>query len=401
MDTPLLSSQDPARVSMAHLLPELVEEILMRLKVKDLIRCKCVSKSLQSMISGPRFVKAHLKHNYERDRDNEEIGERRIVMSKYACFYTYQQFEIDDKLFDQHECHLLGSSDGLVCISPSRTEIVVVNPSTREVYKLTKPQIPEFGSLCWGFGYDASTDDYKVVLGFMKGGNRACFQVFSMRSNMWKVIGNIRYTFVSRLGILCKGAIHWVVNNASSKKKNVILSLNLSKEKFAIVPQPNNESYRSRVAHDSSMRLGTINGCLCAFQYESLPNDIWMMKEYNVKQSWGVYERERVTKYEAVHGIKRLKHYIPNQRRLCHEPWLVRSLVFLGNPIYVESLVSPRFHRRLKRRRQAADTMRNDLVVPNDVIIALYAVPRAQASANAGTRAEASENVGPSTGVRV
>ncbi|KAI3706264.1 hypothetical protein L6452_23880 [Arctium lappa] len=392
---------------MAHLLPELLEEILMRLKVRDLIRCKCVSKSWQSLISDPRFVKAHLKHNYESDSNNKEIGERRIVMSKYACFYTYQQFEVDDKFFDLHECHLIGSSDGLVCISPSRTEIVVVNPCIREVYKLTKPQIPKSGSLCWGFGYDASTDDYKVVLGFMKGENLACFQVFSLRSNMWKVIGEINCTFLSRVGILLKGALHWIVYNASFEKKNVIISYNLSEEKFAVVPQPDDMSYWSSVAEHSSMRLGTINGCLCAFRYDNLPNEIWMMKDYGVKQSWGIFGPERVVKYEAVHGIKRLKNYIPKQRPLCHEPWLVRSRVFLGNPIYVESLVSPHFHRRLRRRRQAADTVRNAWVVPNNVIVALYAVPRAQANADAGTssgantRAEASDNAGPSTRARV
>ncbi|XP_024984978.1 F-box protein CPR1-like [Cynara cardunculus var. scolymus] len=392
---------------MAHLLPEIVEQILIRLKVRDLIRCKSVSKSWHSLISDPRFIKAHLKHSYESDRNNEEIGDRRIVMSKYACFYTYQQFEVDGKLFDFHDCHLLGSSDGLVCVSPSRNEIVVVNPSIREVKTLSNPKIPKFGSLCWGFGYDASTDDYKVVLGFMKGENVTCFQVFSLRSNMWKVIGEINCTFLSRIGILCEGALHWVVYHASSKKKNVILSFNLSEEKFAEVPQPDDVSYWSRVSDHPSMRLGTINGCLCSFQYENLPNDLWMMKNYNVKQSWGIFGPERVIKYEAVHGIKRLKNYIPNQRPLCHEPWLVRSRVFLGNPIYVESLVSPHFHRRLRRRRPAEDTTRSARVYPNNVIIALYAVPRAQPSTDEGTssgsstRAEASGNAGPSTGARV
>ncbi|KVH90952.1 F-box domain, cyclin-like protein, partial [Cynara cardunculus var. scolymus] len=258
------SNLDPAtkpRVPMAHLLPEIVEQILIRLKVRDLIRCKSVSKSWHSLISDPRFIKAHLKHSYESDRNNEEIGDRRIVMSKYACFYTYQQFEVDGKLFDFHDCHLLGSSDGL--------------------------------------------------------------------------------------------------------------------EKFAEVPQPDDVSYWSRVSDHPSMRLGTINGCLCSFQYENLPNDLWMMKNYNVKQSWGIFGPERVIKYEAVHGIKRLKNYIPNQRPLCHEPWLVRS--------------------RETEEKEAGRGYHKECS-------ALYAVPRAQPSTDEGTssgsstRAEASGNAGPSTG---
>ncbi|KAJ9555868.1 hypothetical protein OSB04_010482 [Centaurea solstitialis] len=384
--SPLFSSRDPAtkpRVSMAHLLlPEILEEVLMRLTVKDLIRCKSVCGSWNHLISDPRFIKAHLKHCYESDHNSKEIGERRIVMSKYADFYTYGQFEADDELFDSHEGHLLGSANGLVCVSPSRSEIVVVNPSIREVLRLPDPDIPGSGSLCWGFGYDASADDYKVVLGFPRGLNAVGLKLFSLRSNSWKVMGEINCTFVSRVGVLCNEALHWVVYNALSGKKNTILSLSISEEKLAIVPQPDNTSYWSRVADHRSMRLGTIDGCLCVFRYESLPKDIWMMKSYNVKESWGRLDLK----------------------------------VFLGNPIYVESLVSPHLNRRPRRRRPVEDTVRNNTrAVPKDVVVALYAVPRAQVSANAGPSppahassnagpsplAEASSNAGPNTGAGI
>lgn len=311
-------------------------------------------------------------------------------MSKYTCFNIYRMFEVDDGLFSfLNKCHLLGSSDGLVCVSPFDTEILVVNPSTREVKKLTKPQIPKTESFCWGFGYDASTDDYKVVLGCMIRAKVTCFQVFSLRSNMWKVIGEIDFYFLSMVGILCEGALHWVAYHTSSSMKNVILSFNLSEEKFVEVPQPDDVSYQSRFGRDLFMRLGTIKDCLCVFRYAYLLNDLWVMKGYNGKQSWEKFGPECEIKQEVVHPIKKLLNYIPNKKPLCYKPYLLQNGMFLGSPIYVESLVSPHFHRRprRRRRRQATNTMRSARVKPNNNVVASYAVPGADDGTGSGARA--------------
>ncbi|XP_076920108.1 uncharacterized protein LOC143581147 [Bidens hawaiensis] len=68
------------------------------------------------------------------------------------------------RCFCVNDRHLLGTSNGLVCISPSPNEILVINPSTREVKKITKPQIPVTDSSCSGFGYDSINDDYKIII---------------------------------------------------------------------------------------------------------------------------------------------------------------------------------------------------------------------------------------------
>ncbi|KAJ0727406.1 putative F-box domain-containing protein [Helianthus annuus] len=184
---------------MAHPLYEVEEEILKRLDVKDLLRCKSVCKSWSSLISNQRFIKIHLDHHYANDCDNERIGHRRITMSKEADYISNQHFEFDRGFFELNDSHLLGSCNGLVCVSPSPSKILVINPSTREVKKVRKPRIPETDFLCWGFGYHSLTNDYKLVLGYKKDENHTCFQVFSLRSNMWKVIGEINYGFTSRV----------------------------------------------------------------------------------------------------------------------------------------------------------------------------------------------------------
>ncbi|KAJ0806761.1 putative F-box domain-containing protein [Helianthus annuus] len=123
------------RVSMAKFVhADVVEQILLRSEVKDLIRFKSVCKSWHSLITSHRFVNRHLKHSYNKDRIDNEIGHRRV---------TY----VDD---DQDDNELVGSSNGLVCIiSFCGFEFSVVNPMTGEVTRLIRPP-PYMGFLlCW------------------------------------------------------------------------------------------------------------------------------------------------------------------------------------------------------------------------------------------------------------
>ncbi|GJV45230.1 gypsy type transposase [Tanacetum coccineum] len=160
-------------------------------------------------------------------------------MARLGCGYfddnTLRCYEVDDNHFNVHSCHLIGSSNGLICISPFY-KVIVSNPMTREVKYLRNPEIPYIISLCWGFGYDSSTGDYKVILGFRRGDNLTCFQVLSLKSDVWKVVGDVKYTCISRVGTLCNGALHWFMYDRNEKK--VIPSFNLSKEKFKEIPQP-------------------------------------------------------------------------------------------------------------------------------------------------------------------
>ncbi|GJU97512.1 F-box/kelch-repeat protein-like protein [Tanacetum coccineum] len=110
----------------------------------------------------------------------------------------------------------------------------VSNPSTGEVKKLQRPQFDDNKPtvFCWGFGYDSSTDDYKVVLVYVNGNDQTCFQVLSLKSNVWKVLGKQNYTCEKhnrrKAGTLCNGALHWFMKDQNNK--SVIISFDLSTE---------------------------------------------------------------------------------------------------------------------------------------------------------------------------
>ncbi|XP_071687397.1 probable F-box protein At3g25550 [Rutidosis leptorrhynchoides] len=98
---------------------DVLEEILARLDVKDVVRCKSVCKSWYDLISSTYFVKSHLKHSYIK---KHEHGYLRVAF--------------------RGGFSLVGSCDGLVCISSNDDDqLLLTNPSTREVRKLPMPRI--------------------------------------------------------------------------------------------------------------------------------------------------------------------------------------------------------------------------------------------------------------------
>lgn len=259
-----------------------------------------------------------------------------------------------------HEGRLLGSSNGLVCISPTRSNILVLNPETREVNKLKKPLMPSrslrFGiGYCFGFGYDSLNHDYKAVIGFKTIYGRTHFQMLTLKTNNWEDIGSVNYSCCNKTAILCNGALHWVAYKTGKPldEEEVILSFDLSGDKFKEIPHPDDWRYKNDVDNHWKMRLGIMDGCLCAIRDEMLPNNIWVMKDYNVKQSWELVVPEREIKTDIVLQVKELKYYIPNKRSFCYEKLFDQDKEFLESPLYIPSLVSPNVCRKQKRKRQA------------------------------------------------
>ncbi|GJX47899.1 F-box protein CPR1-like protein [Tanacetum coccineum] len=253
---------------MTELGRDIHEEILLRLEVNDLIRCKSVCKSWNSLISDPRFVKSQLKRQH-----SNELGDTRIIVSDGAssrcdnCFYL-----------GLRKCRLVGSSNGLVCISCYDTKFLVVNPSTREVKELINfPESSYNTVFVSGFGYDSSIDDFKVVIGHRCNPNDYLeLDVLELKTNIWRsVVVESDYEYLAGNGILCNGALHWLHRKFDYFG---IVSFDLSKEVFKKIPLPK---------LDDEWNLGTMKDRLCVFRF---PNtdlkeiEIWVMR--NDQVSW-------------------------------------------------------------------------------------------------------------------
>ena len=97
-------------------------------------------------------------------------------------FDSYPGLRRLDYLRSLNVFNIVGSSNGLVCIVASkRARVLVVNPSTRQFKIRPDPHIKHIRGFhpYVGFGYDSSSDDYKVVLG-----NSKSVQVLSLKTNV-------------------------------------------------------------------------------------------------------------------------------------------------------------------------------------------------------------------------
>ncbi|XP_026397092.1 putative F-box protein At3g16210 [Papaver somniferum] len=145
-------------------LPEgILENIFLRLKVKNLLRCRCVCKAWRDLICSPSFIYKHLNVN--------------------------------------NTIRILVSCNGLLCIYSSNTPddvsfvITIWNPSSNEYKQLPRPSKKACYDIdYYGFGYDYKNDDYKVVRivdYFLETGAKSDVEVYTLRSDSWKSIDAI------------------------------------------------------------------------------------------------------------------------------------------------------------------------------------------------------------------
>ncbi|KAJ0617143.1 putative galactose oxidase/kelch, beta-propeller, F-box associated interaction [Helianthus annuus] len=338
MDEQSEMESDGVRI-LSHLLHEeeegldhdVVEQILIAFDVKDLLRYKAACKSWYSLIKSPWFINLHLNRNYQRDRDNNRLAYRRITSR--------------DSGFQNHH-RVVGSFNGLVCVISRAarygSDVLVGNPLTGEVRQLTPPPSDGAAELCWGFGYDSRTDDYKVILGSHEDDDHTCFQVFSLKSNTWRVIELVEHSrFRIVYGVLFDGSLYWIVLENNHTKKYII-SYDISKEVFEEIPLPED-------AGDGDSYLGVINNCLCIYERKAqhpFSICIWLMTKHDDhKPSWVELKRplwgDSQQKYDLVHLLSPglgCKDYDAS--------WSSRASQFncwehMDAPTYVQSLVSP------------------------------------------------------------
>ncbi|XP_076948031.1 F-box protein At3g07870-like [Bidens hawaiensis] len=316
---------------------DVVEQILIELDVKELIRCKSVCKSWYSLITSSGFINRHLNLSYNKDRYNNNLGHRRVSMFKHSIFGSPD---------------LVGSSNGLVCIFSSGYNLIVGNPLTREVRQLT---YPTGEPLYCGFGYDSFTEDYKVIVGVWKGENQTCFRILSLKSNVWRDVGEENYNcFINEVGVLYNGALHWIVGDQN--KRMLIISYDLCKEEFKEMPQPVYDA-RYKCSH-----LGIVKECLCIVGYSRCT---WLMKMYHVKESW---ELEEIPyddmKYDVVYTLRYWFPFLDDA-----DPYRIsehRCWGYTVDPKFLQSLVSPHVS-EVSKEPETAETF-SDLTEPNEQI---------------------------------
>ena len=285
----------------------LTVEILSRLPAKSLIRFRCVCKAWRALISDPYFIRKHLS------RINTKISTSYSLLLREQVFQSIEyeailkclshddplpsrrlDFPVLDLLLEIPHVVIAGSCNGLVCLvldvnAKGFHTIMVWNPCTGEFQVL--PPLEFRDNYFWGFGYDSTIDDYKVVLGSCEAGHEVIF-VYELKSGSWRKLEKLnRYFGVHWVGCLVNQALHWILKEMKDGRLFALklVSFDLAEEKFHEVPSP----FLLTPEHmlKFTVKVGVLRNCLTlSFQANCCQPvcnlKMWVLKDYGGKESW-------------------------------------------------------------------------------------------------------------------
>lgn len=158
---------------------DILREILTLLPFKSIMWCVCVSKQWKAMIKDPSLIKfCNTIHANELSRNTlifENAGD--LVSVNLNNLKGGWRFHIFTEMCKSHKTDILslvGSCNGLLCYRSYISDHVAISDHLTQTWKLVPyvapyvdPAPSSDGSISlvvnFGFGYDSSTDDYKVM----------------------------------------------------------------------------------------------------------------------------------------------------------------------------------------------------------------------------------------------
>ncbi|KAL6544664.1 hypothetical protein OROMI_023526 [Orobanche minor] len=277
--------------------PEMVVEILMRLSAISVLRCKSVCKLWYTLISNPFFLKTHLSLS---TRNDHFVNHRLIYLSTirggvnlkscslYDVLNNNNNNSVNNSLEENYPMKSLGKSasivgccNGLLCIVVDEDRLFIWNPSIRVSYMLAKCDSEEAWRGWYGFGYDESSEDYKVVAIDLnvsrRGEYRNKMRMYSLKTGNWKDIDDFPHgnTGVSSCTFI-NGAFHWMSGQYDAIYPYRIISLDLATETYAEVLQPVYDDFEG----EKFFYLGALGKWLCIVCNNMGSHaDIWVMKK--------------------------------------------------------------------------------------------------------------------------
>ncbi|XP_057756595.1 F-box/kelch-repeat protein At3g23880-like [Arachis stenosperma] len=308
-------------ISIDDILPaELVRGILMRIPIKNLVRLRCVSKLWNTLISDPNLPKSHFdlslapSHRlllYPNDSTKPTTFDLDALFldgpsktSTNVSFPPNKENQSDDGFYVFNSCR------GFVALFEEPHYIVIWNPLTRShrVFSCEHAVIgyKNYGpmrkllerSAMFGFGYDASEDDYLVLLAWKNTREMEDYLgLFSLRTNSWTnskvTLPNdpLKKRIISLPGLFLNGTIHWWIapcfGTGMDVGGSIILVFDMIERHFWEMPVPK-EIMTNYHPPGALVELG---GCLAiCFSNFDKKTDIWIMKEYRVQSSWTAYK---------------------------------------------------------------------------------------------------------------
>ncbi|KAF5814506.1 putative F-box domain-containing protein [Helianthus annuus] len=219
-------------------------EVLSRLPLKTIIRCKCVCKKWRDLVSHTYFVDLHLSRSrrcltfhsdpiLELVEVEHEVGCNRLTINRVKSVDLHlSAVGAFNRIFQ------VGSVNGLICLHQEGYATYIFNPVVEEYMILPEPRFLDYvWCLSYGFGVSLA-GEYKVI--------RVCgwtepeyleaevdaveIDVYTLGTNQWRRLGqtpfNIDYSGeLGSSGVFVKSHVYWIADGQ-------IYDFNLDTKKF-------------------------------------------------------------------------------------------------------------------------------------------------------------------------
>ncbi|PIA59856.1 hypothetical protein AQUCO_00400614v1 [Aquilegia coerulea] len=317
-------------------LPEdIMFQILLWLPVVSLLRFKSVCKSWYSLIKSSQFISLHSNKGTQEDEENynnhklfilqsNPSGPECKLISSSSCggggggggnntiYQASENLDIPEFLsiydFSEVRSSKMFSCKGIICFLHDNWNVSLWNPATKQFRILPESQIPLPGKgngfkLKIGFGFDAKTNDYKVVRFLYSIQNFHAddkyydhVEVYSLSTNSWKTldmvlsISHVEKDSDPKMP-LRNGEIYcWI--GGFDWDQSCVISFNFRTEVFDTILLPDDPTFpldrewqlailREKIAIVLINYEGDTTALPYSFNYQ-----IWVMNEYGVKDSW-------------------------------------------------------------------------------------------------------------------
>lgn len=279
---------------------EVILQILARLPVKSLYRCKSVCKLWYKLSTDKYFIQLYNKLSVKNTMLLIEVSESFESKSSLISVDNYRgvcEFSLD---FLKDRVKVRASCNGLLCCSsiPEMGVYYVCNPMTREYKLLPKSRerpvtrfYPDGEATLVGLACNLSTQKFNVVLaGYHRSfGHRPdktfnCL-VYDSESNKWRKFVSIQddqFTHMNRNQVVfVNGALHWLTESCSCI---LVLDLNCDLWRKMVLPDEVSNGSGNRVY------LLELDRFVSVIQISEAWMNIWVLKDYE-KEEWLVVDR--------------------------------------------------------------------------------------------------------------
>ncbi|KAK4417697.1 F-box/kelch-repeat protein [Sesamum alatum] len=279
----------------SHLPEAVIVHILVRLPAKSLTRFKCTCKNWAALIESSYFIENHFNH---------EDNKAKLLVYHYRpdlrqCIFTlypdttYSRYEEPNHLQFPNTVSVIGPVNSIFCVIDEHIEgIGLWNPAIREFRPLPAAGPDFLSEYCaymdvFGFGFDPTSDDYKVVWirRFMDPTSRSptsssLISLYSLRGDSWRhfrdsdfgiVVGNMSE---SKCNTYVNGVYYWLADDVRSRY--YILGFDMRTEAFVEMDVP---ACITSLYVNLSLYYGDIAVLSLEVQEVGKSIDLWVRKE--------------------------------------------------------------------------------------------------------------------------